>query len=428
MPRSASTNAYTLPFNQFVTGQPILSAQFTGLSPAGNFTDIATVLTATVPISPAAGVALMTGPLPLAAGSAALPSLIMGTDVTTGFYRVAINSWGFSASGSLAVTFNANGTVTFANPLQTLTVSGTATFSNSLTVAATALFSGEIAVGTSSLAKFDCRFTASPPGANVVPTLLPYAGNFLFINGQNYVIPSAGVALTNSGLSASTRYYVYALQTTGVISLEASGTAPVRDTTFGHMRKTGDATRTLVGAVYTDAGTLFNNSDANLTIASFYNRLRVKGWTYFTADRTVSTGGASTWPPTWSEINSEIRSTYLAWSEDQVTIYHKAQITVTTSLTYCYSGIAIDGNIAGLATDAAQRIKPLTGGLATVENINFEYAVNYTGSQSLPSTATKHSVSMMGAATNASTWYSDSGNSPGTQINGACCIGVEVFQ
>ena len=229
MPRSPSTNLYTLPFSSFTTGQPILSAQFTGITPPGNFTDIAIVLSATVPTTPAAGQALMLAPLPLATGTQALPSLIMATDQSTGFYRISANIWGFSSAGTLAVMFAPTG-VTYGIPV---------TFTSAVTVNATAVFAGPIAVGTSAIPKFDCRLTA-PVGTNVTPQLSQYNGNLLFINGVNYVVPSAGVNLPLAGLAANTFYLVYAYMVGAVMTLEAVHTTYQVDPTYGHFRKTSD--------------------------------------------------------------------------------------------------------------------------------------------------------------------------------------------
>ncbi|MBR7551793.1 hypothetical protein KC220_24955, partial [Mycobacterium tuberculosis] len=55
--------------------------------------------------------------------------------------------------------------------------------------------------------------------------LSPYNGNNLIINGVPQQIPSAGVTLANTGLAASTKYYVYAYMNAGTMTLEAVTTA-----------------------------------------------------------------------------------------------------------------------------------------------------------------------------------------------------------
>jgi hypothetical protein len=84
---------------------------------------------------------------------------------------------------------------------------------------------------------------------SVVVRLNRYNGSRLFINGKFESI--AALDLAPTGLTPGTIYYVYAWMNAGVMTLEASTTIPVIDSTYGHMIKTGDATRTLVGMVLT---------------------------------------------------------------------------------------------------------------------------------------------------------------------------------
>ncbi|MEB2654919.1 hypothetical protein SOP89_26500, partial [Pseudomonas siliginis] len=84
--------------------------------------------------------------------------------------------------------------------------------------------------------------------------LSPYNGNNLIINGVPQQIPSAGVTLANTGLAASTKYYVYAYMNAGTMTLEAVTTAHATGTN-GVEQKSGDATRTLVGMILTDGST-----------------------------------------------------------------------------------------------------------------------------------------------------------------------------
>lgn len=70
-------------------------------------------------------------------------------------------------------------------------------------------------------------------------------------------IPNVGVAITNAGLAASTRYYCYLYDNNGVLALELSTTGQTIDTATGYPVKSGDTTRLYVGSVLTDAGILF---------------------------------------------------------------------------------------------------------------------------------------------------------------------------
>jgi hypothetical protein len=68
---------------------------------------------------------------------------------------------------------------------------------------------------------------------------------------------TAAVTKDNTGLAVNTLYYVYAVNSAGTTVLEFSTTAFTQDTTFGVQTKTGDATRTLVGRVRTNASSQF---------------------------------------------------------------------------------------------------------------------------------------------------------------------------
>lgn len=83
--------------------------------------------------------------------------------------------------------------------------------------------------------------------------LLPLNGNRLIINGTTQTIPSAGVALSSSGLTVSTTYYLYAYMNASTMTLEASATAHATSATDGVEIKSGDQTRTYVGSIDVDA-------------------------------------------------------------------------------------------------------------------------------------------------------------------------------
>lgn len=111
--------------------------------------------------------------------------------------------------------------------------------------------------------------------------LNPHNGNLVFINGVGEQVPSAGVTVTNGGLSANTNYYVYVYMATGVMTLEFSATVPVADTTYGHRIKTGDATRSYVGNVRTDGSSQFPAATVGVAtnVRSWFNPIY-----YFRAD------------------------------------------------------------------------------------------------------------------------------------------------
>jgi len=113
-----------------------------------------------------------------------------------------------------------------------------------------------------------CRLTWT--SATVV-TLLPENGNNLVIGGVPMTVPSAGVTLSNSGLSASTLYWIYAGASGGTITLTASTTGFTQQSD-GRYTQTGNAALRLVGAVYTNASSQFVTNGQSPTVVSFFNR------------------------------------------------------------------------------------------------------------------------------------------------------------
>lgn len=142
--------------------------------------------------------------------------------------------------------------------------------------------------------------------------LAPYGGQNLGINGQLEQIPSAGVTISNGGLSSSTLYYVYAYMNSGTMTLELSATGH-STSTDGAEIKTGDATRTLVGMIYTNSSSQFVSSLTSPTCLNWFNRRLVCG-----ATGTVSGSTSST--ASFAEITSNGRVPFLAWPDEAVEI------------------------------------------------------------------------------------------------------------
>lgn len=139
-------------------------------------------------------------------------------------------------------------------------------------------------------------------------TLAPYNGNNLIINGVPRQIPSAGVTLSNGGLSASTLYYIYASWTGSAIQLNASATGH-STATNGIETKTGDTTQTLVGMIYTNASTQFVDSAASRTCLNWFNRRKLIG--------SVNTSGPFSFTSTSvAELTSTVRAQFLMWADD----------------------------------------------------------------------------------------------------------------
>jgi hypothetical protein len=164
-----------------------------------------------------------------------------------------------------------------------------------------------------------CRLVLS--GGNL--KLFPCQGNRLtFPSGKVAFISSAGSgSLSNSGTAANSTYYIYAVLTLGVISLEASATGHSYDAASGIEIKTGDSTRVLVGMAQTTAGNAWADSNTQRFVINWFNRRRVGG------------SGASQVAQTWSntgsltEVNSAARVEFLVWGDDQVDIQFEGNLS-----------------------------------------------------------------------------------------------------
>ena len=118
-----------------------------------------------------------------------------------------------------------------------------------------------------------CRLVLS---STTAIKLNPCDGQYIKIAGTFYTIPSGGVTLTNSGLSSSTLYYIYAYVSGGNVALSASTTGYTTDSTSGNIGTpilSGNNAYTLVGMAYTNASTQFADDSGNRNLLSYFNRL-----------------------------------------------------------------------------------------------------------------------------------------------------------
>lgn len=148
-----------------------------------------------------------------------------------------------------------------------------------------------------------CRFTYK---TGTTFQLMPENGNKLFINGEWLTIPDAGVTLDANGLTVNRFYYVYSYKNgSGAIQLEASTTGRAVAAGTGHAIKSGDVTRSLVGAFFWN-GDLSKQGQWTL---SWYNRKSF-----------VSTGGFLETFTTSTTVNVEVgtRAYLSVWAEDVI--------------------------------------------------------------------------------------------------------------
>lgn len=179
---------------------------------------------------------------------------------------------------------------------------------------------------------FQCQLAKS--GANLV--LSRFAGMFLWINGANQLVPAAGVTLAPPATNG-TVYYIYAYMNSGTMTLEASATAYAADSDYGHLIKSGDATRTLVGMART-VSSAWVDSAAQRFVRSYFNDPGIAVLSSYTANR-------STTSTNYAEVNTEIRVEFLTWTGE--TILTSANGSVDLSSTaYVLASIGFNGTTA----------------------------------------------------------------------------------
>jgi hypothetical protein len=126
------------------------------------------------------------------------------------------------------------------------------------------------------------------------------------VNGTFRLKATDYVTISNSGLSASTRYYVYAYWNAGAIALELSTTGHDLDVASGVEIKNADRTRTLVGMLFTNGSSEFVDSSAQRFLISWFSRRPVMGRNNLAADKTTTSS-------TYVELDSTKRVEFLSW-------------------------------------------------------------------------------------------------------------------
>jgi hypothetical protein len=188
--------------------------------------------------------------------------------------------------------------------------------------------------------------------------LSPFDGNLLWVNGAPVAIPSAGVSIANTGLTAATLYYVYAWVNAGALALELSTTGHATSTADGTQIKTGDATRAFVGMVYMDAGTpgIFADSPTKRFVANWFNR----------RGRDVggnTTAGATTGSSTAVELSTAARIQFLAWADELPSLFCAGNATNTNTGYSTSVQIGIDGTVSSMNASFFPSTAGLFGGL-----------------------------------------------------------------
>jgi hypothetical protein len=206
----------------------------------------------------------------------------------------------------------------------------------------TAAQQAQARVNVGSAASFNCGRLTYVSATQIM--FAPYNGDSIRIAGVAYQIPSGGVAAANTGLTGSTRYYVYAFINAGALTLELSATGHATDTTAGNVGteiKNGDPSRTLVGMVWCLAGTpgTFADTPVNRFVRTWFNRQRM-------ALRGNPSGSNVVLGTSAAEISSAMRLFWVGWADDVVQINANTFYYGTTAGSIINFTIYYDGSIA----------------------------------------------------------------------------------
>lgn len=197
--------------------------------------------------------------------------------------------------------------------------------------------------------------------STVALALMPMNGNGIKVNGKTYAIPSAGIAIANTGvevggvagqnLAVSTDYLLYVKDDGAgnlVPSFWAVGGGHLTDTTAGNIgvevrSNVGapDSTRTLIGMVGTDAAAHFADADGARLVLSWFNRRGKRSRTTFGSTPSTASG-------TPVELSTSIRTSFLVWSGDETPFAVVGPATVSAGNAQATTFIGFDGGAVEL--------------------------------------------------------------------------------
>lgn len=168
-------------------------------------------------------------------------------------------------------------------------------------------------------------------------------GSHILIDSAWRQIASAGVTLSNATAlveggapSASTLYYVYAEWSGSAVALKLSATAPATDTGNGQQIRTSDGTRALVGLVYLNGSSQFDDSATKRNVRSYYGRPRSA------VEVVLSSGNVATGAAAFIEISTNLRLEFTCFDDDLVYAAGQAAVSNNTLATLSYLAVALD--------------------------------------------------------------------------------------
>lgn len=169
----------------------------------------------------------------------------------------------------------------------------------------------------------------------------------LIVNGLMLSIATS-ISAFNISLGTSTLYYAYTSSTAGPSSyaLELSTTTHTTGSN-GVQVKTGDPTRTYVGMVRTDSSGLFQDSDKQRFVASYFNRQARSLVQPYSGNATISTS--------YVQCNSGSICEFLIHMEDLVTVSFMGNASNSTLGAATYMNIGIDSGTVAVNNDVGSQ-------------------------------------------------------------------------
>ncbi len=296
--------------------------------------------------------------------TAQFTSTTLSADVTAGSLLLFLNAAAATAAqvAAAASATAAAGSAASALTQASISTAASLTAFSQASIASAAALTATSQASISSAAALSATASAAALGSAFAACRIDYVsstqiklsrynGVSIGINGTLQTIPSAGVTLANTGLTAATLYYIYAYMSGSTMTLEASATAWALNTTTGMRQKSGDATRTFVGWVYMGAGSpgTFIDSNSQRTVRSYFNPL-------FKTIQGTSTGSASTTSATFVEMNSASRVGFISDGISGTEIAHAGSNGGAVADILAGVSIGIDGATSIMACE--QQISP----------------------------------------------------------------------
>jgi hypothetical protein len=176
----------------------------------------------------------------------------------------------------------------------------------------------------------------------------PCHGDRIVINGEERRIPAAGVMFPPTGLTPGTSYYIYAYWTGTAIALEASTTGYVdasggvyADFGAGVRVKSGDPSRTLVGAACIDTGPAFVLNRTVWGVRSAFNDIPAWAWKVTASHFDIAN-------TSWNVVADAY---LLCWAAEELSMGVKSQYYPLSANQIAYIGMQLDGVMQDTALD-----------------------------------------------------------------------------